>query len=170
MQFLVTPHCNTAAVSPFSFCNCHLFTLIGLECNTCYYANYYVCKDNDTRTYHSTYYAHVLHFIHTTEHFFWWKDSYVSYLRTWWLLPGMLYIYSLMDHLQGFWRTSATNCSWIFNSGFSNKDICVSLPAVWDHRLVLTVDDIWNGLFIYSLLLDYAECGTILQLDHKAPS
>ena len=70
VQFLVTPHRDTAAVSPFSSCNCHLFTLIGLECNTRYYANYYVRKDNDTGTYHRTYYAHVLRFIHTAEHFF----------------------------------------------------------------------------------------------------
>ena len=34
----------------------------------------------------------------------------------------------------------------------------------------MTVDDVWNGFYIYSLLLDYAERGTILQLDHKAPS
>ena len=34
----------------------------------------------------------------------------------------------------------------------------------------MTVDDVWNGFFIYSLLLDYVERGAILQLGHKAPS
>ena len=65
---------------------------------------------------------------------------------------------------------SATNCSQIYNSGFSNEDICASLPAVWDHRLVMTVDYVWNRFYIYSLLLDYVERGAVLQLDHKAPS
>jgi hypothetical protein len=62
------------------------------------------------------------------------------------------------------------NCSRIYNSSFTNEDIHASLPAVWDHRLEMTVDDVWNGFFIYSLLLDHSERDSILLLDHKAPS
>lgn len=34
----------------------------------------------------------------------------------------------------------------------------------------MTVDDIWNGFFLHSLLLDHAEHRTILKLNHHAPS
>ena len=34
----------------------------------------------------------------------------------------------------------------------------------------MTVDDVWNGFFIHSLLLDHMERAVVLQLDHKAPS
>jgi hypothetical protein len=67
-------------------------------------------------------------------------------------------------------RTSATNCSRIYNSGFLNEDIRAYLPAAWDYRLEMTVDDVWNGFFIYSLLLDHTERKTVLQVDHKATS
>jgi hypothetical protein len=34
----------------------------------------------------------------------------------------------------------------------------------------MDVDDVWNGFFLYSLLLDHAEHNSILELDHNAPS
>jgi hypothetical protein len=62
------------------------------------------------------------------------------------------------------------NCSRIFNSGFANEDICESLPVVWHTSLEMDVDDVWNGFFLYSLLLDHVEHNSILELDHNAPS
>jgi len=38
---------------------------------------------------------------------------------------------------------------------------------MWDHQLEMMVDDVWNGFFIYSLLLDHSERDSILQLDYK---
>jgi hypothetical protein len=67
-------------------------------------------------------------------------------------------------------RTSATNCARIYNIGFENKDIRQELPAVWSLRLHMMIDDVWNGFFIHSLLLDHQERGSILVLDHHAPS
>jgi hypothetical protein len=34
----------------------------------------------------------------------------------------------------------------------------------------MDVDDVWNGFFLYSLLLDHAEHKSILELDHNASS
>ena len=62
------------------------------------------------------------------------------------------------------YRTSATNCSRIYNLGFVNEDIHASLPAVWDHRLDMTVDDVWNGFFIHSLLLDHTAPSQVCHL------
>lgn len=67
-------------------------------------------------------------------------------------------------------RTSATNCACIFNTSFVNQDIGDCIPPVWNYRLEMTVDDVWNGFFIHSLLLDHEDHGSILKLDHHAPS
>jgi hypothetical protein len=34
----------------------------------------------------------------------------------------------------------------------------------------MDVDDVWNVFFLYSLLLDHAEHGVVLELNHDAPS
>jgi CxC5 like cysteine cluster associated with KDZ transposases len=139
-------------------------------CNTQYYTNYYVRKDENTGTYHHTYYAHDPDFIRTAEHFFMERqlcELFVNMMVTWWYV---IILSHQLIFLQIFCRTSATNCSQIYNSGFVNEYICASLPTIWDHRLEMTIDDVWNRFFIHSLLLDHSECNAVLQLDHKAPS
>jgi hypothetical protein len=34
----------------------------------------------------------------------------------------------------------------------------------------MDVDHVWDGFFLYSLLLDHAECGAVLKLNHNAAS
>ena len=138
-------------------------------CNTRYYANYYVCKDENTGTYHRTYYAHDPDFIHTAEHFFMERqlcELFANMMVTSWYV---IILSRQLMFLQIFCRTSATNCSQIYNSGFVNEYIRAFLPAVWDHRLEMTIDNVWNRFFIHSLLLDHLERNAVLQLDHKAP-
>lgn len=67
-------------------------------------------------------------------------------------------------------RTSATNCSRIYNEGFRNEDVQSNLPAVWHVSFEMHVDDVWNGFFLHSLLLDHSERGAVLRLSHSAPS
>jgi hypothetical protein len=43
-------------------------------------------------------------------------------------------------------------------------------PANWQISLDLDVEDVWNGFFFHSLLLDHIERGVVLELDHNAPS
>lgn len=51
-----------------------------------------------------------------------------------------------------------------------NEDIRSSLPAVWHTTLEMDVEDVWNGFFLYSLLLDHDERDAVLRLDHDAVS
>jgi hypothetical protein len=51
-----------------------------------------------------------------------------------------------------------------------NESICGSVPVVWHVSLEMDVDHVWDAFFIYSLLLDHAECDAVLKLDHNAPS
>lgn len=44
------------------------------------------------------------------------------------------------------------------------------MPAVWDQRLQMKVDDVWNGFFLHSLMLDHAERDNILELEHHVSS
>lgn len=67
-------------------------------------------------------------------------------------------------------RTSATNCLRIYNEGFHNDELNPFLPATWFYSLKMRVDDVWNGFFIHSLLLDHSERNTTLRLIHAAPS
>jgi len=67
-------------------------------------------------------------------------------------------------------RTSATNCARIYNTSFTNESIQGSVPAVWHVSLEMDVDHVWDGFYIYSLLLDHAERDAVLYLDHNAPS
>jgi len=41
---------------------------------------------------------------------------------------------------------------------------------VWSNNLELDVEDVWNGFFLHSLLLNHLEQSTVLELDHNAPS
>ena len=67
-------------------------------------------------------------------------------------------------------RTSATNCARIYNTGLSNHRINVAIPPAFPTRLELDTKDIWNGFFLHSLLLDHGEQDTILEVEHDAPS
>jgi hypothetical protein len=67
-------------------------------------------------------------------------------------------------------RTSATNCAHIYNTSLSNQRISVAVPAAFPTRLELDTKDVWNGFFLHSLLLDHVEQGTILEVEHDAPS
>lgn len=50
-------------------------------------------------------------------------------------------------------RTSATNCARIYNNSYPD----LMHPAAWPISLNLDVEDVWNGFFLHSLLLDHAE-------------
>jgi hypothetical protein len=69
-----------------------------------------------------------------------------------------------------FSRTSASNCVRIYNTmHLSTKSIH------WSTRLVLNVDDIWNGFFLHALICEKAEHPTthgnnVLELVHNATS
>ncbi|KAF8233107.1 hypothetical protein L208DRAFT_1422992 [Tricholoma matsutake] len=66
--------------------------------------------------------------------------------------------------------TSATNCARIYNEGIGVHKLTPSLPDAYSKSLKLDAEDVWNSLFLYWLLLDCQEQGTILELDHKAGS
>jgi len=67
-------------------------------------------------------------------------------------------------------RTSATNCARIYNNAFRNPVVTASCPAVWACNLELNVEQVWTGFFLHSLLLDHMEQGSVLGLEHDAPS
>lgn len=45
-----------------------------------------------------------------------------------------------------------------------NESIRLSVPAVWHVSLDMDVDHVWDGFFLYSLLLDHTERGAVLKL------
>ena len=100
-----------------------------------------------------------------------WSKNSVSSLQTWWWCLGkylhyirrLVYLYLLL-------RTSATNCLQIYNEGFNNSKIDPFLPTTWFYSLKMQVDDVWNGFFIYCLLLDHEEWNATLQLTHMEQS
>jgi hypothetical protein len=51
-----------------------------------------------------------------------------------------------------------------------NESIRGSVPAVWHVSLEMDIDHVWDSFYIYSLLLDHAECDAVLHLDHNAAS
>jgi len=76
------------------------------------------------------------------------------------------------------------NCARIYNTSLSLRypHITGSMPALsfltapppnphllnWQTTLLMRSEDVSNGFFLYSLLLDKAECGSVLILPHDA--
>jgi hypothetical protein len=84
----------------------------------------------------------------------------------------MVCIYTSSKKISSKWqyRTSTTNCAQIYNNSFVNKFISTSCTPVWSNNLELDVEDVWNGFFLHSLLLDHIKPGTVFELDHNASS
>jgi len=57
------------------------------------------------------------------------------------------------------------NLARIYNLNFKEPEVRI----VWPFELALTGDYVWEAFFIYSLLLDHMEHGTILDLPHAVP-
>jgi len=66
------------------------------------------------------------------------------------------------------YRTSATNCARIYNEGLAtnSSENTPSLPAATQKSLELRVKDVWNSLFLYWLINDSVETGSVLNLEH----
>lgn len=63
-----------------------------------------------------------------------------------------------------FNRVSATNAARIYNNECdTSNDICNGQPT---HTL--TSEQVWDGFFLHSLLLEHSEHGTVLELAHNA--
>ncbi|KAG6848444.1 hypothetical protein H0H93_016899 [Arthromyces matolae] len=66
--------------------------------------------------------------------------------------------------------TSAINCARIYNEGLTGHRFSPTLPISYPKSLQLSVEDVWNGLFLYWLLSDCKENGIRLELEHGASS
>ncbi|KAL0947556.1 hypothetical protein HGRIS_013649 [Hohenbuehelia grisea] len=125
------------------------------NCHTRYHSNYYIHDKAMKRTY----YFATPDFVQIAQH--------------------VLMSASLCEHFANmmvFSWTSSTNCARIYNESITNAEIQAILPPVHAKNLSMTVDDVLNGFFLFSLLLDrqermergdYAEP---LQLENDAPS
>lgn len=51
-----------------------------------------------------------------------------------------------------------------------NPNVNPALPAEWSTSLELDVEDVWNGFYIYALILEHRESGSVLELAHNAES
>ncbi|KAF4577396.1 hypothetical protein EYR40_000009 [Pleurotus pulmonarius] len=131
----------------------------GTYCNTRYYHNYCVNKSESTRTY----YGGLPDILQVAEHFF--LESALMEL----LIAG-----------QVFGWVSATNWARIYDYALAPRSPQVTNNAAafattrteescqlnWQSSLHLRADDVLNGFFLYSLLLDKAEHGWVLVLGH----
>ncbi|KAF8957712.1 hypothetical protein BDZ97DRAFT_2078966 [Flammula alnicola] len=121
------------------------------ECNTRYYADYWVNKEKSTRTYYQT----PSNFIQTGQHVFIEKRT--------------LELFTMM--MLKSW-TSAGNCARIYNTGLALKSLSPSLSVsfVESEHVALDVEDVWDGLLLYWVLEDAQEREEVLELVHDAPS
>lgn len=66
-----------------------------------------------------------------------------------------------------FDRTSASNCTIIYNDGLASKTLSPSLPTIYAKSFILHVELVWDGLFLYWLLEDADEHEEVLELLHE---
>ncbi|KAG6834471.1 hypothetical protein H0H93_009450 [Arthromyces matolae] len=66
--------------------------------------------------------------------------------------------------------SSAMNCARIYNESLAGHQFSPTLPITYFKSLELDTEDVWNGLFLYWLLVDCQENGLRLELDHGASS
>jgi hypothetical protein len=67
-------------------------------------------------------------------------------------------------------RTSATNCARIYNDSFAPEEIASARPLFYSKRLQLDEGTVWNGVFLYWLIVDSIETQQPLTLQQNAPS
>ncbi|KAJ7508142.1 hypothetical protein B0H11DRAFT_1704742 [Mycena galericulata] len=134
-------------------------------CNRRYYHNYYVHKQSSLRTY----YGGVPDVVQVAQHFF--------------LESALL---ELFANNMTFGWLSGTNCARIYKEALSsarphvvnNKLAFTAIyhqtknltPADWKFNRLIRKEDVMNGFFLYSLLLDKSEHGGILVLPHDEAS
>ncbi|KDQ56789.1 hypothetical protein JAAARDRAFT_59037 [Jaapia argillacea MUCL 33604] len=63
---------------------------------------------------------------------------------------------------------SATNCACVYN--LESPSTASRLPVPWSYSLEMDCENVWDGFFLYSLLLDCDDHHTTLSLDHNGPS
>jgi hypothetical protein len=73
-------------------------------------------------------------------------------------------------HIDYNHRTLATNCARVYNTSLLNESVNVAVPAAFPTQLELDTKDVWNGFFLYSLLIDHMEQGSVLEMQHNASS
>ena len=77
-----------------------------------------------------------------------WSENSVSSSWTWWWCLGRyLHYIRRLIYLYLRLRTSAMNCSWIYNEGSNNNEINPFLLATWFYSLKMWVDDVWKSFF-----------------------
>ena len=62
------------------------------------------------------------------------------------------------------------NCACIYNKGLVDEEIEALLPVTWKLSLQLDIEDVWNGFFLYALILEQQETGVMLELSHPGES
>ncbi|KAF8060174.1 hypothetical protein FPV67DRAFT_1609768 [Lyophyllum atratum] len=115
------------------------------QCNTRYYANYYVHDGASTRTY----YRGPFDFIHIGQHVFMASrtcELFTTMMVNAWYVLVLINI-TVESHVN-IVRTSATNCAKIYNDGLGTHSFSPSLPAAYSKSLILTAEDVWNSLFL----------------------
>ncbi|KAF7354501.1 hypothetical protein MVEN_01139400 [Mycena venus] len=134
-------------------------------CHRRYHHNYYVHKESSLRTY----YGGVPDVVQVAQHFF--------------IESALLELFS---NCMAFGWLSGTNCARIYNEALSsphsnilNNKLAFSAiyhnsrhftPEDWSVTRLIRKEDTMNGFFLYSLLLDKAEQGSVLILPHDEAS
>src|ERR1700722_17269127 len=173
VRFLAIQPRDIAEVSTSVCFVAHSILILCLSgCHTRYYANYYVQRNKVTQIANQTYCSHECEFIHTSQHFFMERglcELFANMMVTSWYVNLVAAVLAqLIDRT--IKRTFATNCARIYNTSFTNESIRGSISTVWHVTLEMDVDHVWDGFYIYLLLLDHAERDAVLYLDHNAAS
>ncbi|KAF8585031.1 hypothetical protein K439DRAFT_1344525, partial [Ramaria rubella] len=119
------------------------------ECKIRYYANYFLHANASTRTY----YAMVPEVIQISQKYF---------------MESLLV--ELFANLMTIAWASATNCARLYNMGFGNPEIAARLPRSWPVNLHMDCENVWDAFFLYGLLCDHREQGSVLELPHRGPN
>ncbi|KAI1784804.1 hypothetical protein LXA43DRAFT_901026, partial [Ganoderma leucocontextum] len=120
------------------------------NCNTRYYPDYYLHDRASTRTYYCNTMPSL---IQVAQHYFIAAD-----------------VCEMFANLMTISWTSASNCAKFYNTSLAPPHFADLLPLDWGYKFKLTTEQVWDGFFLYSLLLDHQERSTSLSLPHVAGS
>ncbi|OSC98756.1 hypothetical protein PYCCODRAFT_1417417 [Trametes coccinea BRFM310] len=148
---LVEPYIYTATVfsRDIGAIPARVISLYCRNCKTRYYPSYYVHDGASLQTY----YPGVPHLIHLS------KRTFIS---------GE--VCEMFANLMMTSWASATNCARFYNLSLTKPEISVELPSEWNAPFELDTEHVWESFFLYSLLLDHNERGTMLCLPHQEAS
>lgn len=66
--------------------------------------------------------------------------------------------------------TSGTNCAHFYNISIGKTWLLTMLPARWSLSLDMSTEHVWDSFYLYCLLQDHIQSGTVLEVRHDAPS